>query len=252
MEGLTLFLVGLAALAGSAVNSIAGGGTLITFPALLAIGIPPLVANATSTVALWPGSLASVWGYRSELTGARAWAVRFAVPSILGGFVGAWLLLLTPPDRFERIVPFLILGATGLFAAQGTVMRLVKRRAAEGPLPPPPPTLLAAQFLVAVYGGYFGAGIGIMMLAALGMMGLTNIHQMNGLKNWGGMCANLTAAATFAVSGIVSWPIAIAMAIGAVVGGYGGSRLAQRVPQVAVRRAIVGVGVVAGLATLLK
>lgn len=252
----TLLLAAAAAFTGSMVNSIAGGGTLITFPALLAIGIPPLVANATSTVALWPGALASLWGYRSELQGARSWAVRFAVPSVLGGLAGALLLLRTPTDMFEQIVPFLILGATGLFAAQGAVLRYVRGHAhpaaTSATLPQPTSAVLAWQFLVAVYGGYFGAGIGIMMLAALGLMGLTNIHQMNGLKNWGGMCANLTAAATFAVGGIVTWPVAIAMALGAVAGGYGGSRLAQRVPQTVVRRAIVAVGVAAGMATLLR
>lgn len=253
-SALTLLLVATAALAGSLMNSIAGGGTLITFPALLAIGIPPLTANATSTVALWPGSLAALWGYRAELTGARSWAIRFAVPSILGGLAGAGLLLVTPPERFEKIVPFLILGATGLFAAQGTVMRFVKRHPHEptGILRPPPNSLLAWQFLVSVYGGYFGAGMGILMLAALGLMGLTNIHQMNGLKNWGGMCANVTAAATFGISGIVSWPVAGAMAIGAVIGGYTGSRVAQRVPQTWVRRAITTIGFGAGLWMLVK
>ena len=183
---MTLLLVATAALAGSLMNSIAGGGTLLTFPALLAIGIPPLTANATSTVALWPGSLAALWGYRAELTGARSWAVRFAVPSILGGLAGAALLLVTPPERFEKIVPFLILGATGLFAAQGAVMRFVKSHPHEPSeiLRPPPRSILAWQFLVSIYGGYFGAGMGILMLAALGLMGLTNIHKMNGLKNW--------------------------------------------------------------------
>lgn len=248
-EPVKLFLVALAALGGSLMNSIAGGGTLVTFPALLAIGIAPLTANATSTVALWPGSLAAMWGYRAELAGARSWAIRFAIPSVLGGLTGAGLLLITPEERFEQIVPFLILGATALFAAQGTVMRFVKAHphAPGETLRPPPDSLLAWQFLVSIYGGYFGAGMGILMLAALGLMGLTNIHQMNGLKNWGGLCANVTAAAAFAVSGIVSWPVAGAMAVGALIGGYCGSRMAQRVPQSWVRRAITTIGVGAGL-----
>lgn len=251
---MTLFLAFIAALVGSLMNSIAGGGTLVTFPALLAIGIPPLTANATSTVALWPGSLAAMWGYRGELAGARAWAVRFAIPSILGGLAGAALLLITPEERFAKIVPFLILGATVLFAAQGTVMRFVKTRphAPGETLGPPPSSPLVWQFFVSVYGGYFGAGMGILMLAALGLMGLTNIHQMNGLKNWGGMCANITAAATFAVSGIVSWPVAGVMAVGALIGGYTGSRMAQRVPQLWVRRAITTIGLGAGLWMLVR
>jgi uncharacterized protein len=250
-----LALVALAAVAGSAMNSIAGGGTLVTFPALLALGIPPLVANATSTVALWPGALASMLGYRGELVGARGWAARFAVPSVCGGLAGAALLLVTPEERFEQLVPLLILGATALFAAQTPILRFVRGRSpsvspANG-LVPPSASLLAWQFLVSVYGGYFGAGMGILMLAALGLAGLTNIHQMNGLKNWGGLCANLTAASAFAISGIVSWPVALTMAVGALAGGYGGSRLAQRVPQIWVRRAIAAIGFGSGLWMLL-
>ncbi len=253
---LRLVLVALAAAAGGAVNSIAGGGTLLTFPALVALGIPPLPANATSTVALWPGTVGSIWGYRRELTGARAWALRFAIPSVTGGLLGALLLLRTPPDRFAVIVPWLVFAATLLFVVQRPLMRLVlghrpstpaEPPAAAAPLAPPPPHILVYQFGVAVYGGYFGAGIGIFMLAALGFMGLTNIHRMNGLKNWGGLCINATAAITFAVSGIVNWPVALAMAAGAVVGGYGGSGVAQRVGQEPVRRAIVVIGFGSGL-----
>ncbi len=257
-----LALIVLAAAAGGAVNSIAGGGTLLTFPALIGLGIPALTANATSTVALWPGAVGSMLGYLGELRGARAWAIRFAVPSLVGGLVGALLLLVTPPDRFDALVPWLVLGATGLFLVQRPAMRWMRDRAArrgalgggspEDPASrPPPPSALAYQFAVAVYGGYFGAGIGILMLAALGFMGFTNIHRMNGLKNWGGLCANIMAAATFAVSGLVDWPVAIAMALGAAAGGYGGSRLAQRVPQERVRQAIIVIGFASGLWLLL-
>ncbi|HEX7123776.1 MAG TPA: sulfite exporter TauE/SafE family protein [Gemmatimonadaceae bacterium] len=248
MEFTRLALIVLAAAAGSSINAIAGGGTLVTFPALVALGVPPIIANATSTVALLPGSLGSVWGYRGVLAGARAWATRFSVPSLLGGLVGAILLLLTSPDRFEAVVPWLILGATILFMGQRPVMAMVRRRAGddtpqEDPIHrPPPPSVLGYQFAVAVYGGYFGAGIGILMLAALGFMGFDNIHRMNGLKNWGGFCINVVAAATFVAKGLVDWPVGIAMAFGAMAGGYGASRLAQLVPQMAVRRAIVVIG----------
>ena len=235
----------VAAAVGSAVNSVAGGGTLITFPTIVWLGVPPLVANATSTVALWPGGVSSLWGYRGELAGARAWAVRFAMPSLAGGALGAWLLLVTSPRAFDRIVPFLVLGATLLFVVQNGLRRRIGsarggRSSRELGLPPMP--FLAAQFAVAVYGGYFGAGIGILMLATLGAMGLTNIHQMNGLKNWGGLCINAVAALLFAVSGIVDWPVAAAMAVGGIAGGYAGARLAQRVGQTWVRRAVVAVG----------
>ena len=239
-----LVLALAAAAAAGAVNSVAGGGTLLTFPAIVALGVPPLVANATSTVALWPGALGSMWGYRGELTGARRWVIAFAAPSLLGGALGAWLLLHTAPVSFARIVPFLLLGATALFLVQGPVMRRMRPHP-ETPAGGPRWTFLAAQLLVAVYGGYFGAGIGILMLAELGFMGLTNIHRMNGLKNWGGMCINGVAVAMFAAGDIVNWPVALTMAAGGIAGGYTGSRLAQRVGPQRVRHAIVAIGLVA-------
>src|SRR5688572_25951716 len=191
-----------------------------------------------------------MWAYRGELTGARSWLVWFTVPSLAGGAAGAWLLLHTSADRFDAIVPFLVLGATVLFLLQQPISRRLVRRAPDEqdparPLPRPSWRFLAAQFAVAVYGGYFGAGIGILMLATLGAMGLTNIHRMNGLKNWGAMCINAIAAITFVLSGIVTWPVAAAMAAGGLVGGYGGARLALRVGQTWVRRAVVAIGFLA-------
>lgn len=250
MDAFRLLLVVIAAAIGGAINAIAGGGTLVTFPALVGLGVPAIVANATSTVALWPGALGSMYGYRRELAGARDWAVRFAAPSLLGGLAGAVLLLRTPGERFDAIVPWLVLGATVLFVIQRPLMGRLGIRgpqpdAVEVTLPSPSAALLAFQFIIAIYGGYFGAGIGILMLAALGFMGFTNIHQMNGLKNWGGLCINVTAAITFTVGGFVDWPVAIAMAVGATAGGYAGSRLALRVKQEWVRGAVVTIGFVA-------
>jgi uncharacterized membrane protein YfcA len=249
---LNYFLVFLAAAVGGAINAVAGGGTLITFPAVVALGVPPLAANATSTVALWPGSLAGMWTFRGELSGAKTWLVWFTAPSILGGVTGAVLLLYTPAGRFEAIVPFLVLGATLLFLLQRTITRALARHAlgveaAEGDgkhdvLPRPSAWFLLAQFGVAVYGGYFGAGIGILMLATLGLMGLTNIHKMNGLKNWGATCINGFAALMFVFSGIVEWPVAIAMAAGSLSGGHLGALLAIRAGQIWVRRAVIAVG----------
>jgi len=237
----------LAAALGGAINSIAGGGTLLTYPAIVGLGIPPLVANATSTVALWPSAISSMWGYRRELRGAGWWVRHFALPSLVGGAVGAWLLLHTGSARFEHIVPFLVLGATCLFVLQGPVMK--RLRAGHPALPDgtdPRPTHLVFfhlyQFGVGVYGGYFGAGIGILMLAVLGLLGFTNIHRMNGLKMWGGVCMNAVAALMFMTSDLVNWPVALAMATGGMLGGYGGSRMAQRVGQQHVRRAIVVIG----------
>ncbi len=189
-------------------------------------------------------------GVPDELRGARTWLIWFTAPSIAGGIVGAQLLLHTSPDRFDAIVPFLVLGATVLFLLQQPLSRRLVRRApdeqdAGNALPRPSAWFLAGQFAVAVYGGYFGAGIGILMLATLGAMGLTNIHRMNGLKNWGAMCINAIAAITFVLSGIVTWPVAAAMAAGGLAGGYGGARLALRVGQKWVRRAVVAIGFLA-------
>jgi uncharacterized membrane protein YfcA len=190
----------------------------------------------------------------------QTWVTRIAVPSLLGGLVGAGLLLITPANRFDAIVPWLILGATLLFVFQRALAERFGFKGAALAKPTmlvdehvtdraiqPTVRLLAYQFAVAVYGGYFGAGLGILMLAAFGFMGFRNIHRMNGLKNWGGLCANAVAAATFAFSGLVSWPVAGAMAIGAAAGGYGGSRLAQRVSQARVRQAIIVIGLASSL-----
>ena len=260
-----LFLVVIVAAISGVMNSIAGGGTLLTFPALVGLGISPIVANATSTVALWPASVSSMFGYRRELEGALPWAGAFALPSLLGGAAGAVLLLHTSPERFSALVPWLVLGATALFVAQEPVMRAIRRRqiaamgAAASPISPddaattgllPSLPFLFYQFLVAIYGGYFGAGAGILMLAALGFMGLSNIHRMNGLKNWGGLCMNAIAALLFAFSRLVDWPVALSMAAGAMVGGYAGSRVAKRVGQRVVRYAIVVIGLGSGLAML--
>jgi uncharacterized membrane protein YfcA len=245
----------LAALLAGVMNSVAGGGTLLTFPSLIAAGLSPLTANATSTVALLPASLSAMHGYRGELAGARRWAVGLALPSLVGGGAGAVLLLNTSNATFERVVPWLVLGATALFVVQRPLLRWVRRHeeaiAAVEP-DAPAPTMLAAQLAVGVYGGYFGAGVGILTLAALGFMGFSNIHRMNGLKNWGGFCMNLVAAVIFAFSGIVDWPVALSMAIGSIAGGYLGARGAQRLPPGLVRGAVAVIGTVSGIWLMLR
>jgi uncharacterized protein len=161
------------------------------------------------------------------------------MPSLLGGAVGALLLLHTPPERISALVPWLVLGATILFIVQEPAMRAIRARDEGGQSTStadeirtatlPSAAILFYQFLVSIYGGSFGAGVGILMLAALGLMGLTNIHRMNGLKNWGGLCMSAIAAVLFGFSRLVNWPVALSMAAGAMVGGYVGSRVAQRV-----------------------
>ena len=252
-----LAVAAVAAILAGMVNSVAGGGTLLTFPSLIAAGLAPLTANATSTVALLPASLSAMAGYRGELTGARRWAIGLAIPSLVGGGLGAVLLLHTSNATFNRVVPWLVLGATALFLSQRALLRWLRATPgtpATGQEEPPAPTpvLLGAQLAVGVYGGYFGAGIGILMLAALGFMGFSNIHRMNGLKNWGAFCMNVVAALTFAFSGIVDWPVAASMAVGSIAGGYLGARAAQRVPQGVVRGMVAVVGLTSGVWLLLR
>jgi uncharacterized membrane protein YfcA len=237
------------------INSIAGGGTLLTFPALIGLGVSPVVANATSTVALWPGSLTSFWGYRGQIQGIRAWWRHWAVPSLLGGVIGALLLIYRPEAEFAALVPYLIWGATVLFILQKPVLKWIGVHTAaheEIERSAPPLRFLFWQFVVAVYGGYFGAGAGILMLAAFEMMGLRNIHTMNGLKNWCGLNINAIAVAVFVFSGKIQWFIALTMAVGAMIGGAFGSRMAQRVGQAWVRRAVIAIGLGSGLAMFLK
>jgi hypothetical protein len=224
------------AFAAGAINSVAGGGTLLTFPTLVWLGLDSVAANATSTVAIWPGSLGGMWGYRKELRTADPRMLALTVPSLIGGIAGALLLRFTPPSIFDAIVPFLILFATVLFMLQETVQRMFKtgQRGLTG--------AILFQFFVALYGGYFGAGIGILMLAALSILGLTDIHQMNGLKNFFALCINGVAAMYFMFAHMVHWPYVLIMAIGAIAGGYGGAGLARRIGRTVVRKIVIGIG----------
>jgi hypothetical protein len=242
-------VIAFTALLGGAANSIAGGGMLLTFPALVGLGVPSLVANATSTVALWPGGVASMFGYRAELVGVRRWAMYFLAPSLLGGLTGGVLLTITTQRQFDRIVPFLVLFATFVFLFQRPLLDAVRRRtgyrspsAVDATSTTPPTILLMGYYFVAVYGGYFGGGAGIIILAALGLMGLTNIHQMNGLKNVFAALFNLVAIGAFVWKGLVDWPIAATMMIGSTAGGFLASHTAQRVPQAWVRASIGVIG----------
>src|SRR6266550_1238597 len=234
-----------AAFAAGVINSIAGGGTLITFPVLIWLGLDPKVANATSTVALWPGLFGGLFGYRKELENSSTILIRLGAISILGGAVGAWLLIVTPSPTFARMVPFLILFATVLFMAQGTINRRLQLQ----PIAAEPKNswwlgALLFQFCSAIYGGYFGAGNGILMLAAMGLLGLHEIHRANGIKNFLGICINSVAVLSFSLMHLVVWPDALLMAFGAVLGGYFGASMAVRIGQVLVRRAIVFIGFV--------
>lgn len=242
-----------AAFIAGAINSVAGGGTLVSFPTLIWLGLSSITANATSTVAIWPGSLGAMWGYRRELRTTQPRMLALVVPSLIGGIAGALLLKLTPTATFDKLVPYLILFATLLFMAQHSVQQFLGT--AKSTAHRSTGWLVGAmifQLFVALYGGYFGAGIGILMLAALGILGLNDIHQMNGLKNFFAVCINGVAALYFVWAGMVYWPDVLIMAVGAVAGGYGGAGAARRVGRVVVRRLVIVIGFVMALSLFLK
>ena len=241
------------AFAAGFVNSIAGGGTLITFPVLIWLGLDPKVANATSTVALWPGLFGGLFGFRKELENSSTLLWRLGTISIIGGAIGAWLLIWTPSPVFARLVPFLILFATILFMAQGSITRRLRLQ----PLVEQPKIswwvgAMVFQFFSSIYGGYFGAGNGILMLAAMGLLGLHDIHRANGIKNFLGICINSIAVLSFSLSHLVVWSDALLMAVGALLGGYVGASMAVRIGQVWVRRGIVVIGFVIFFAMVWK
>jgi hypothetical protein len=240
-----------AAFVAGLVNSIAGGGTLLTFPLLIWLGLDPKVANATSTVALWPGLFGGLFGYRREMNDSSLILMRLGAISVIGGGLGAWLLIVTPAPTFARLVPFLILFATFLFMLQGPVNRWLRLPTASGESARAWWVIaLVVQFFSAMYGGYFGAGNGIWMLAAMGLLGMHDIHRANGIKNFLGICINSVAVVAFSVSHLVSWPRSLLMAGGALIGGYVGARTARRVGPVIIRRAIVVIGFAITIAML--
>lgn len=236
-----LILFPLAVL-GGALNSVAGGGTFFVFPALLWTGMSPIAANATTTMALWPGSISSVFAYRKEVFIHRERIPQLIAISFVGGLAGALVLLNTPEQTFEFLIPYLLLTATVLFAVSPRITRyfrnpnatqIRKLGIAAGAL---------FQFTIAFYGGYFGAGIGILMLAMLGLMGLQDIHEMNALKTLLGASINGIAVVTFILSGVIVWPQALLMLVGAVIGGYFGAHYSKKLPQIWVRRGVIVTG----------
>jgi len=239
-----------AAFTAGAINSVAGGGTLVSFPALLGIGLTGQQANVTSTLALWPGSLGGFAGHRKDLAGTRAFALRLMPPSILGAALGAWLMLVTPSRVFDHLIPWLILTATLLMAANEPLGRVLTRIHGHERTSGWWTCAIAFQFLVGIYGGYFGAGIGILMLAALSLLGLTDIHQMNGLKNFLSLSINGMAILAFMIyealfrPGFAVWWVVLVMAAAAGLGGLFGSHMAHRVGRKAVRGVVIGIGFV--------
>ena len=237
-------LLGAAFVAG-ALNAVAGGGSFLTLPALVFVGVPPVVANATGTVALLPGYLAGAWGFREDLAPPPSLSLRAVVLlALVGGSVGAGLLLLTSDNMFQRIVPWLLLLATALFALAPQL------RAWSGHQGTAPAAWKAAlgMLAVAAYGGYFNGGLGILLLALLGLLGQTQLNAMNGMKNLVSALLTAIAVGIYAAGGIVQWRLALLMMVAATLGGYGGARVARRLPATVLRWGIVATGLVmAGL-----
>lgn len=250
---LAALLFGAAVLAG-ALNSVAGGGSFFSFPALAFAGVPEIQANATSTVALWPGSVASVGAYRKELAGQGPTLLLLGGVSVVGGVAGAVLLLHTPKSTFSLLIPFLLLFATLLFAFGRQIAATLRERIGIGHASSGRLHLGIAllQLVISIYGGFFGGGIGILMLASLALMGMENLHQMNAVKTVLQTCINGVAVVTFVVAGAVFWPQALVMIAGAVVGGYGGASLARRLPPSGVRWFVIVVGVAMSVVFFVK
>jgi uncharacterized membrane protein YfcA len=241
----------VAALLAGAANAAAGGGTLISFPVLLWLGVGPVEANVTSAMALWPGSAGAAWGYRRYLRepGPR-WRV-LLLPAVLGGFAGGLLLVRLPSSIFASIAPFLVLAAAGLIAIEPVAARRVAARAERDGRPRSTLPAALAMFGIAVYGGYFGAGIGLLLLASLGLGGMHDIHRANAWKNVLAFLIKGVAIAYFATAGVAVWHLVLLMAAGAVLGGWAGGVLLQRLSHRALRRVVVGMGIAIGAAMLL-
>ena len=246
-----IFVAGIIA---GGINSVAGGGTLISFPSLVAFGESPIVSNATNTAALWPGSLSSAIGYRKDTPLQTGLLVTLLIPSFIGGILGAWILVSTPPGIFNIVVPFLVLFATLLFAFRDHITRKLRHNKSDNEYVSTGSRIWGFffQLFVATYGGYFGAGIGILMLGSLSIMGLRDIHKMNAIKTPLAAIINCTAFVLFAVKGLVAWDLAIVLGLGAILGGYLGARSAKRVNPRLLQAFVVVIGLVVSAWLLFK
>ena len=233
----TVLFLFTAGVLGGASNAIAGGGTFFTFPALISVGLDPLTANASNAVAIYPGHAAAVPAYRRELVAARKQLVERSALAALGGLFGAGLLVATGSALFSTLVPWLLLASTMLFAFAPYIAKFSTRQREAIPG-------LAGliQFLFALYGGYFGAGLGILLMAGLAIIGESNIQMANAQKNWLAMIITSVSVVTFAIAGAISWPQTLSVLLGAVIGGLVGARVAKFMPPHILRAIIVAVG----------
>ena len=247
LEPTMLLLLLGAGLAGGCVNALAGGATFFTFPAMLATGLPPVVANASNAVAVWPASVTATFAFRRSLPQRDRWLALSLAVTLAGALLGAWLLLQSDEGLFMALVPWLLLSATLLFAFAGPLQRRLAQRR-----PPGPARALPLQALAAVYGGYFGAGLGIMLLAVLALAGGRDIRSMNAVKNLLSALVGLVALLVFAGSGAIAWPETLVMLSGAVAGGWIGGRFGQRAPAGLIRAVVIGVGTLLTLVYFLR
>jgi uncharacterized membrane protein YfcA len=236
MSGAQIAVPAAAAFVAGAMNSVAGGGSFLSFPSLLFAGVPPISANATNNAAMWVGTLGSARGYHEEISEHRSLLLPVVAVSVAGSLIGALLLLMTPQALFARLIPWLLLFATVLFAASPLLTHSRKT------IPRHAPWQIAAQFGVAIYGGYFGAGMGIVMLAVLAFTGLPSFNAQNAIKNVLSAVINGVALVPFVIARIVDWRFALPMAAIALLGGYFGARFFRRVPQSIARGLVVAIG----------
>ncbi len=241
MDLFQVLLLMCAGALGGAANAIAGGGTFFTFPALLAAGVPPVSANATNSFAIWPGNAIALFSYRDELGRHRASLPWLLAAGLLGGGLGGWLLVQSSDRSFMSLVPFLMLVATAAFAFKARLLALIRYFLAQSRHSHRTLTI-ALTFLVGVYGGYFNAGLGIMLLAALSLGGIEDHHELNGLKNLVSVAVSTFSVTILVISSAISWPHAWVTLLGAIAGGYLGGRYARRIPKAWLERVVIGIG----------
>ncbi|MGX7679113.1 sulfite exporter TauE/SafE family protein [Jatrophihabitans sp. DSM 45814] len=249
--GQAALLAGAGFVAGT-LNAVAGGGSLISFPALLAAGLGSVPANVTNTVALWPGYVGGAIGYRRELSQDRRQVVALCLTGLVGAAAGSVLLLTTPADVFTALVPWLVLAATALFALQPWVSAWVSRRARMSGRDPSGPPLIIGVLLASVYGAYFGAGLGIILLAVIGSLLSINLQQVNAYKNALSMSINTLAMVFFAIFGPVHWLPVLIMAATSLLGGFLGAKVARRLPAHGLRIAVIGFGTVVAIVLFVR
>ncbi len=248
MDLLLLFIAGLVA---GVMNALAGGGSFITFPALLLAGVPPVAANATNTFASLPGYISGAIGFWPDIARHKSRLLGFSIMAVIGGYVGAELLLSQSDANFERVVPWLMLVAVLLFAFGVRINAfLVARTTLNGHLNRVLPAVLL--FVICVYGGFFNAGLGILLLAGFALSGLTDLNAMNGLKLWVSSLVALTAIARFGLGDTIAWVEGLAAFAGTTIGGYGAARLAHHVPVSVLRIGIIALGVVLTVVFFMK